>query len=280
MVLVRRRRPWRAAFRRSRGHRACTRGIPRSLGRARVGWILGGARGQRAVGARDRECKDDGQRDGRCLHGLSRSLAKYHAPQCGARAHYLAATGTALVLAHVGRVCSNRDRLGSSESKPDEDDVDSGWDAEEDVDSGWGEGVDTTPEAAATPRRGPTAEDREGRAAHAAARKDRQRAKVAEKSQRRKERAAAASAKQKKQEKKLGRARSAAAPRATASDGAVQRRVEPARAAAGREATPDETLGAPVTATAARRRAVPPLVIIVLLILAAAGAIGLVVGRR
>jgi hypothetical protein len=170
--------------------------------------------------------------------------------------------------------------LGSSESKPDEDDIDSGWDDEEDVDSAWGEGVDTTPEVAATPRTGPTAQDREAQAAHAAARKDRQRAKAAEKSQRRKARAAAALAKQKKQEKKPSGARSATAPRATASDREARRRVEPPPATAGPEATPDETLGASVTATAARRRAVPRSVIAVLLILAVAGVIGLVVGRR
>lgn len=186
----------------------------------------------------------------------------------------------ASVLAHVAPVCSNRDRLGSSESKPDEDDIDSGWDDEEDVDSAWGEGVDATPEVAASPRSGPTAQEREAQAALAAARKDRQRTKAAEKSQRRKARAAAALAKQKKQEKKPTGARSATALRAPASDREAGRQVEPPRATAGPEAMTDETLGAAVTANAARRRAVPLPVIAVLLILAVAGAIGLVVGRR
>jgi hypothetical protein len=172
--------------------------------------------------------------------------------------------------------------VGSSESKPDADDVDRGWDDddEDDVDSAWGDGVDAAPEAAATPRVAPTAEEREARAAHAAAKKERQRAKAAEKKRRREARAAAAEAKQKKQEKKPGGAGAATAPRAKASDREARRRVEPSRADPGPEAAWGESPRASGAPTTTRRRAVSPWMIAVLIAVVAAGVLGLVMGRR
>ena len=177
-------------------------------------------------------------------------------------------------------MCSTRDRVGSPESKPDADDVDSGWDDEDDVDSAWGDGPDSTPDAVATPGEAPTAEEREARAAQAATRKERQRAKAAEKKQRREARAAAAAAKQKKQEKKPGGAGAAAAPRAKGSDRDARRRVEPSRTAPGPEAAEGVSPRASAAAANPRRRAVSPWVIAVLLVVVAAGVIGLVMGRR
>jgi cobalamin biosynthesis Mg chelatase CobN len=178
-------------------------------------------------------------------------------------------------------------RLGSSESKPDEDELDAGWDGEEDadsgsddddaVDAGWDEEL-AAPGPPGTPRRAPTAEEREAQAARAAARKDRRRGKASEKSERRKARADAAAAKQKKQKKKSG-ARTTTAPRDAATDRRPRRRVE-GRAAAEPGAQGDVTPGPRATPARAPRRAVPLVVVVVLLLFAAAGVIGLFIARR
>ena len=175
-------------------------------------------------------------------------------------------------------VCFNRGRLSASESKPDENEIDSNWDdEEEDLDSGWDDEAISAQADSGAPRRVLTAEEHEARAARAAARKDRRRAKAGEKSERRKARAAAASAKQKKQAKR-SEARPAPTPRATA-----ERRA-PRQAEAGTavetEARADATPGARTSTAKVRRRAVPLAVIVVLLLVVAAGALGLFIARR
>lgn len=161
---------------------------------------------------------------------------------------------------------------------PGIDDLDSGWeDEEEDVDAGW---EDPEAEAQGDAKAGPpsrelTPEERQARAARAAARKERHRAKAADKAERRKAKAAAAAAKQKKSAPRVSASPSAARPARSA-----PRRVERV------EGKDDdvEAEGAPeaparaITAAGARRNW--RLILILAVLLVAAGGIAIALSRR
>jgi hypothetical protein len=191
-------------------------------------------------------------------------------------------------LAPPGGLCFDPGRLRASPSKPDQDEIDSAWDDDDNLDSGWDddvldsgrdEGFAAGAEAGENSRRVPTPEEREARAARAAAKKDRRRAKATEKSDRRKSRAAAASAKQKKQEKK----KSAPRPAAPVAENPRKARRPVARAEEeGSAAVPEASSNATPRArmTVGRRSGVPLVVVVLLGLVVAAGVIGLLLARR
>ena len=190
---------------------------------------------------------------------------------------------TVACLGSGGPMCSTAGRLPSLKSKPDEAELDSGWDDEGDldagwhdahaIDAGWDEAGDAAADAVGAPRRALTAEEREARAARDATRKAHKRVKAGEKSERRKSRAAAASSKQKKQEKRTG-ARPAAAPVA---ERKARRQVEEGPIEVDPRVKSSATGGSTATV---RRPGVPLAVIVVLVLVVAAGAVGLILARR
>jgi arylsulfatase A-like enzyme len=173
--------------------------------------------------------------------------------------------------------------VGTSKAKTSElDDVDAGWEDDEDdqgVDAGWDE-PEEPPEP--EPPQGWTPEQREARAARAAARKERLRAKAAEKAERRKARAATAAARQKK-----SAPRTKAAPAAPRGKAVRRPPPRPEAESTGPESGPgvDAEESAPVVAGRTRSHARGPAfewrrVLPFVVILAVAIAVGLYLWKR